>query len=396
MENLYIENKNNENKEVKIEKQSKIAFSGKVLPSTSAEFEALFEGMTRDDGAKLQFEDKLLKLIDVAREKFADDKLQLEEKVKKSLEFDLEEEKNRIEDIINELNDLVSAFEGKAKKQLARFKNTISNDSIVKAQKENQNTIGLLEEFSCEYAIMNMKNQKLDSQLTAKEEEVNALNEQLKNTMLELNSTRESLEQAKTENIKIKAELEVVKEELSSIQEKFNIQLQKNDTLRDVKEQLESTLADIEVKHDEEKSSLRDEIARLKALNTDLENEKLKLKSNLDISNNKVEDFSSQISQMTAKALEKDAQINELKTDVKVSQKEVEMLKVNLNEVKESKNKLESENKELNNNLKELEVDYNRLIDNNKETHKRMTRIIDENKTLKETVNQLNSEKEGK
>ena len=87
--NLNIDNKNNGNVEVKTEKKAKIAFSGKVLPATSQQFEALFKGMTKEDGSKLQFEDKLIRLIEAAEEKFADDKLQLEEKVKNSLEFDL-------------------------------------------------------------------------------------------------------------------------------------------------------------------------------------------------------------------------------------------------------------------------------------------------------------------
>lgn len=338
------------------EKQAKIAFSGKVLPTTSQEFEKLFKGIEKEGKGKLQFEDKLLMLIDAAREKFADDKLQLEEKVKKSVEFDLEEEKSQLESLIGQLNDLVAGFEGKAKRQLASFKNTISNEVIVKAQKENQNTLNLLDEFRFENDKIQMNNTRLQAELLEKDEMVLTLEEQLRDTAIEHLRVKELLEKCQTENEKCKAELSSVKEGLSSMQVKFNSQLEKNDLLRDEKEQLEIKLSHIESEHSKEVEVLRAKIEELTVLNNDLEGFKVKS-----------EEMKVQLSDMSLTMHEKDNEINELKADVKVSQKEIEMLKENLIEVKDVKVKLEAENKELNTSMKGLEVDYNVLMDNNKQ-----------------------------
>ena len=74
-----IENNNFNNiDENKNEKVVKVAFSGKVLPATSEDFEKLFEGATTEDGKKLQFEDKLKMVIKLAKEKMLEDELKLE------------------------------------------------------------------------------------------------------------------------------------------------------------------------------------------------------------------------------------------------------------------------------------------------------------------------------
>lgn len=393
MENLHIDNKNDGNGEVKTEKQTKIAFSGKVLPSTSQEFESLFEGMTKSDGTKLQFEDKLQMLIDAASEKFADDKLQLEEKVKNSLEFDLKEEKAEIETIIDSLHTLVNSFERKANKQLSTFKNTISNEAITKAQKNNQNTINLLSDFEFQNAKLKARNDKLTRELGEKEEELATTKEQLMGTGIEYARASELLEKTKTENIELKVELEDIKNQLSSIKEKFNAQLQKNDTLRDEKETLEKTLADINEKHNQKINSLQNEIAELKAINTELNNNKMQLETNLNMVKAESTDLKTQLENAFFKAVEKDALINELKTDVKVSAKEIELLTVNLDELKETKIKLEQENKELNNSLKDLEVDHKMLIDNNRETLTIMKKLEEENKGLQNKIDDLKENK---
>lgn len=382
--------KNIENEDVKVEK--KIAFSGKVLPSTSAEFEELFEGMTSTDGGKLKFEDKLLMLIDAAREKFADDKLKLEEDTKKSLEFDLKAEKSELEGLVSDMNVLINTFESKAKKQLASFKNKISSEVSVRAQLEKQNTIALLEEFRLDHVMIHAKNKKLIDTINEKEEEIGTLNEQVRDAYIELSKTSDKLKLVENENSKINSKIVILEKEHTAIKDKYTVQLDKNEELRDKKEMLEKELSGIDAKHQEEITKLMGIIEELKANNSTLEASETRLEEALKVAKEECVTIHQELDNSKKQISEKDIQLNELKTDVKVSQKEVEMLKANLDEVKESKSKLESENKELNNSLKELEVDHNRLIDNNKEVHKRMTRLIDENKTLKNSLNQSKEE----
>ena len=395
MENLHIENKNNiENENKGVKKQTKIAFSGKVLPKTLQEFEELFANVSKEDGTKLQFEDKLLMMIDATNEKFAEDRLQLEEKVKKSVEFDLTEEKDELNQVLDSLHVLINGFERKAKKQLATFKNTISNEAILKAQKENQNTINLLEDFRFENAKKEEQLNKITSELEVKKEALLTVEEQLRDTALEHVNTKSLLEEAKKKNEKLTTELETVKSELSSVAEKFNIQLQKNDTLRDEKETLAKSLSSVDEEYNNKIGILNNEIEELKnkisdlqAANIELNNSKAQLEANLNTAKNESDDLKEKLNNALAEISNKDNNINELKTDVKVSNKEIEMLKANLGEIKEAKNKLELENKELNNSIKDLELEHKILIDNNREALSKIQELKKEKESLQDMLN---------
>lgn len=114
------------------------------------------------------------------------------------------------------------------------FKNIISNEAIAKAQKENQNTINLLEDFRYENAKKNARIHihNLTVELGEKEEALLTAGEQLRDTGLEYARAQELLEKTNVENTKLKVELENIKNELSSVKAKFNAQLEKNDELR--------------------------------------------------------------------------------------------------------------------------------------------------------------------
>ena len=239
-----IENNNTYNiDENKKEKATKVAFSGKVLPATSEDFEKLFEGVTTEDGKKLQFEDKLKMVIKLAKEKMLEDELQLEKESKEEVTLDIEEEKKSMELVANIISRTINNLELKAKAQFTDFKTSLATDVILNAKNTNANTIKLLEDFKNEYSLIAKEKEELSESLNVKDEEISKLKEQIKvleADLIESNNKTKELEEIYN---KVVIEADEYKETVETITDKFTSQLEKNDKLRDTKEKLEQELS---------------------------------------------------------------------------------------------------------------------------------------------------------
>lgn len=391
---------NNIDNNMNDEKIVKVAFSGKVLPSTSEDFEKLFEGVTNNEGKKLQFEDKLKMVIQLAKEKMLENELNLEKDSREDFDLDIKSERTRIGLGIEMISRALESIETNVKAQITNFKAELASDVLFNAKAMNNNTVKLLEDFQEDYANLSQQNQET----VQEKENISAELEEAKSQIKALESKLEACEMKleKAENAFAKATKTIEEKDIAiaKIQDKYNAQLEKNDELRDAKDTLETELNTIHKKHSEEVSLLESKIEELQNNVSQLDLEKSKLNTELDAKVEKINNANSYIKRIKEELENCKNEVSEYKISVNVKDKEVQMLNENIADLKEiitelknEKTEIEKENKELSIKSNEIDMQNKNLIEDTRQASTKIEELEEVIITLKQENEKLKAQK---